>query len=77
MSLFVASPLVKLMKVEYKGYRIWAILQKNGQYRAHLLKSLAAIDAKPDFSSPLIEAETESEAIAKAKEFLDGIGEFD
>jgi hypothetical protein len=60
------------MKVEYKGYRIWAILQTNGKYRACFLKSLTGTDDKTDVCFPLIEAETERKAIAQAKKLLDG-----
>ena len=59
------------MKVNYKGYRIWAILQTNGKYRAQFYKSVKAGRIKVDIGPP-IEAETEDQAIAKAKEFLDG-----
>ena len=60
-----------MLKVKYKGYRIWAILQTNGKYRAWLVKSPATLDAKTDISR-LIEGDDQGEAIAKAKEFLDG-----
>jgi hypothetical protein len=61
-----------MMKVEYKGYRIWAILQTNGKYRACLIKSPVTFDAKTD-TSRVIEGDNQGEAIAKAKVFLDGI----
>jgi hypothetical protein len=63
-----------MLKVKYKGYRIWAILQTNGKYRACLVKSPATLDAKTDISR-LIEGDDQGEAIAKAKEFLDGFPE--
>lgn len=63
-----------MMKIKYKGYRIWAILQTNGNYRACLLKSPAPLDAKVD-TGPQLEAENQTEAIAKAKKFLDAIPE--
>jgi len=61
-----------MLKIKYKGYRIWAILQTTGKYRACFLKSPAAADSKPDVSS-VIEGDTQADAIAKAKEFLDGV----
>jgi len=63
-----------IMKVEYKGYRIWAILQTNGKYRACLIKPPVTFDANTD-NSRVIEGNNQSEAIAKAKGFLDGIPE--
>ncbi len=65
-----------MLKVKYKGYRIWAILQTNGKYRACFLKAPAAVDAGVDISR-IIEGVNQAEAIAKAKEFLDGIPERD
>ena len=65
-----------MLKVKYKGYRIWAILQTNGKYRAYFLKSPVAVDAGVDISR-VIEGVNQAEAIAKAKEFLDGIPELD
>jgi len=63
-----------VLKVKYKGYRIWAILQMNGKYRAHFLRSPGAIDVRVDINR-IIEGDNQAEAIAKAKEFLDGIPE--
>lgn len=63
-----------MLKTKYKGYHIWAILQTNGKYRACLLKSPATFDAETD-KTRMIEGENQAEAIAKAKEFLDGISE--
>jgi hypothetical protein len=63
-----------MMKIKYKGYRIWAILQTNGKYRACFLKSAVTGDAKANIN-PVIEGDNQTEAIAKAKEFLDGIPE--
>jgi hypothetical protein len=58
-----------MMKVEYKGYRVWAILQTSGKYRAWFYDSPASIMADV---SPVIEGDTESQAISKAIQFLDG-----
>jgi hypothetical protein len=63
-----------MLKVKYKGYRIWAILQTSGKYRACFLKSPVAGDAKLDFSA-VVEGDSQAEAIAKAKDFLDTIPE--
>ena len=63
-----------MMKDQYKGYRIWAILQTNGKFRACFFKSPIAINAKTDIS-PVIEGDTQSEAIAKARDFLDRMPE--
>ena len=62
---------VRKMKIEYKGYRVWAILGQNGKYVARFVKSPTVTDGRADVKSPLIEAETEREAIARAKKFLD------
>ena len=63
-----------MLKAKYKGYRIWAILQTSGKYRAYFLKSPAFGDAKLDFIA-VIEGDNQGEAIAKAKDFLDKIPE--
>ena len=63
-----------MLKVKYKGYRVWAILQTSGKYRAYFLKSPVTGDAKLDFSA-VIEGDNEAEAIAKATDFLDTIPE--
>ncbi len=63
-----------MLKAKYKGYRIWAILQTNGKYRACFLKTPVAVGAGIDISR-IIEGVNQAEAIAKAKEFLDGIPE--
>jgi hypothetical protein len=55
-----------MMKVEYKGYRVWAILQTSGKYRACFFNFPVA-----DVSR-VIEGHTEAEAITNAKQFLDG-----
>ena len=60
-----------MTKFRHKGYRIWAILQTNGKYRAWFLKSQTAVDAKVDINY-LIEGDNQIETIAKAKAFLDG-----
>jgi hypothetical protein len=57
-----------MTKVEYKGYRVWATLQASGKYRAWFFNSVGVI---ADVSR-VIEADTEVEAINKAKQFLDG-----
>jgi hypothetical protein len=54
-----------MIKVEYKGYRIWAILQTSGRYRAWFFTSLVS-----DMSRG-IEGDTEAEAIDKATKFID------
>jgi hypothetical protein len=61
-----------MMKVEYNGYRIWAILQTSGRYRAWFFNSPVAA---MDHVIPVIEGHTEAEAINKAVQFLDGIPE--
>ena len=66
-----------MKKIEYKGYRVWAILEKNGKYVARFVKSPTVTDRRADVTSPLIEAETEREAIARAKKFLDDLSELD
>ena len=58
-----------MMKVEYKGYRVWAILQTSGKYRAWVYDSPVNVMAGV---RPVIEGDTEAEAIDKAIEFLDG-----
>ena len=63
-----------MLKAKYKGYRIWAILQTSGKYRACFLKSPVTLDAKLDFSA-VIEGDNQAEAIAKAKDFLNTIPE--
>ena len=63
-----------MLKAKYKGYRIWAILQTSGKYRAYFLKSPVTGDAKLDFNA-VIEGDNQAEAIAKAKDFLDTISE--
>jgi len=63
-----------VLKVKYKGYRIWAILQTNGKYRACFLRSPATGDVGIDINR-IIEGDNQAETIAKAKEFLDGIPE--
>jgi hypothetical protein len=61
-----------MLKAEYNGYRIWAILQTTGRYRAWFFNSpVGAID----HVIPVIEGHTEAEAINKAVKFLDGIPE--
>ena len=57
-----------MMKAEYKGYRIWAILQTSGKYRAWFFNSPVSVMADV---SRLIEGETEAEAINKAIQFID------
>src|SRR5215471_14362838 len=63
-----------MIKIEHKGFRIWAILQTSGEYRAFFIKPPVAGDAMADVS-PLIEGETQAEAIDKARKFLDGMPE--
>ena len=63
-----------VLKVKYKGYRIWAILQTNGKYRASFLRYPAAVHVGVDVNR-IIEGDNQAETIAKAKEFLDGIPE--
>jgi hypothetical protein len=62
-----------MMKIKYKGYRIWAILQTNGKYRACLLQSPAPLNAAEVYAGPLIEGENQVDVIGMAKEFLDTI----
>jgi hypothetical protein len=57
-----------MMKVEYKGYRVWAILQTSGKYRAWFYASPASIMADV---RPTIEGATEAKAINKAIQFID------
>ena len=61
-----------MMKVEYKGYRVWAILQTSGKYRAWFFNSPVSVMAEVSRS---IEGETEAEAINKAIQFIDGSAE--
>jgi hypothetical protein len=56
-----------MMKFEYKGYHVWATLQTSGKYRAWFFFNFPVADV-----SRVIEGKTESEAINKAKQFLDG-----
>jgi hypothetical protein len=63
-----------MMKDQYKGYRIWAILQTNGKYRACFFKSPIAINAKVDIT-PVIEGDSQNDAIGKARDFLDRMPE--
>jgi hypothetical protein len=56
-----------MMKVEYRGYRIWAILQTSGKYRAWFYLSPLMTDVRP-----VIEGDTEAQAIDKAIKFIDG-----
>ena len=58
-----------MKKVEYKGYRVWAILQTSGKYRAWFYNY--PVSTMAEFSRP-IEGDTEAEAIHKATQFLDG-----
>jgi hypothetical protein len=54
-----------MMKVEYKGYRVCAILQTSGKYRAWFYDSpVMAV-------SRVIEGDTEGEAINRAIKFLE------
>ena len=57
-----------MMKVEYKGYRVWAILQTSGKYRAWFYDSPVSVMADV---RPVIEGETEAKAISKAIQFID------
>ena len=56
-----------MTKVEYKGYRVWAILQTSGKYRAWFYNY--PVSTMTDVSR-VIEGDTE--AIHKATQFLDG-----
>ena len=60
-----------MIKIQHKGFRIWAILQTTGKYRAFFIKPPVVRDALADVS-PVIEGDTQAEAIDKAKKFLDG-----
>jgi len=62
-----------MVKVQHKGYRIWAILQTTGSYRAYFVKPPVTV-AKAD-AGPAIEGETQAEAINRAREFIDGLPE--
>jgi hypothetical protein len=57
-----------MMKVEYKGYRVWAILQTSGKFRAWFFNSPVSVMADV---SPVIEGDTEAQAINKAIQFID------
>ena len=59
-----------MMKVEYNGYRIWSILQTSGKYRVWFFNSPVAVT---DHVNPVIEGDTEAEAINKAIKLLDGM----
>jgi hypothetical protein len=59
-----------MMKIEYNGYRIWAILQTSGKYRVWFFNSPVVVT---DHVMPVIEGDTETEAINKAIKFLDGM----
>jgi hypothetical protein len=60
-----------MIKIQHKGFRIWAILQTSLKYRAFFIKPPVVGDAMPDVS-PVIEGDTQAEAIDKARKFLDG-----
>ena len=62
------------MKILHKGYRVWAILQTNGKYRAYFVKPPVAVDSKTN-DALVIEGETQAEAITRAREFIDGLPE--
>jgi len=62
-----------MVKVQHKGYRIWAILQTTGSYRAYFVKPPVTV-AKAD-TDPAIEGETQAEAINRARGFIDGLPE--
>jgi hypothetical protein len=57
-----------MMKVEYKGYRVWAILQTSRKYRAWFYDSPVSVMADV---GPVIEGDTEAQAINKAIRFID------
>lgn len=63
-----------MIKIQHKGFRIWAILQTSGKFRAFFIKPPVAADATAD-GSPVIEADTQAEAIDKARKFLDSMPE--
>jgi len=63
-----------MIKIEHKGFRIWAILQTSGKYRAFFIMPPVSGDAMADVS-PLIEGDTQAEAIDKARNFLDDMPE--
>jgi hypothetical protein len=63
-----------MIKIQHKGFRIWAILQMSGKYRAFFIKPPVTGDAMADVS-PEIEGATEAEAIDKARKLLDGMPE--
>ena len=62
-----------MVKVQHKGYRIWAILQTTGSYRAYFVKPPVTL-AKAD-AGPVIEGERQAEAINAAREFINGLPE--
>jgi len=62
-----------MVKVQHKGYRIWAILQTTGSYRAYFVKPPVTV-ANAD-AGPVIEGETQAEAVNGAREFIDGLPE--
>src|SRR5215475_12686962 len=63
-----------MIKIQHNGFRIWAILQTSGKYRAFFIKPPVGADAMVDVS-PVIEGDTQAEAIDKAKKFVDGTPE--
>ena len=63
-----------MIKIQHKGFRIWAILQMSGKYRAFFIKPPVAGDLTANVS-PVIEADTQAEAIDKARKLLDGMPE--
>ena len=63
-----------MIKIQHKGFRIWAILQTSGKYRSFFIKPPFAGDATTDVS-PVIEGDTQAEAIDKVRKFLDGMPE--
>ena len=63
-----------MIKIQHEGFRIWAILQTSGKYRAFFVKPPVAGDATADVS-PVIKGDTQAEAIDNARKFLDGMPE--
>src|SRR5215475_7916885 len=63
-----------MIKIQHKGFRIWAILQTSEKYRAFFIKPPVTSDVTAD-ASPVIEGDTQAEAIDKARKFLDGMPE--
>ena len=57
-----------MMKVEYKGYRVWATLQTSGKYRAWFFNSPVSVMAEVN---RLIEGDTEAQAINNAIQFIE------